>query len=118
MSAIDFDTCTVETLRDELARLTGWRFGSERWWSTPSKHPATYTDQIGQAHPIPWTLDAIAAMMPEGWKWNWIANYKDGVWQARAEAPTRHYHCADAPTELEARARCVAKVLRHTKETP
>lgn len=59
-------TATNEELRDWLARDMGWTFRSacgNHWWEQSEGDPGT------ENHPIPNTLDAAAAAMPEGWDW-------------------------------------------------
>jgi hypothetical protein len=56
---------TVDQCRDKLAEMEGWKKKHERWY-----HPVWHKLGSGQKrHPIPATLDAAAAAMPEGWWW-------------------------------------------------
>jgi hypothetical protein len=62
-------------LRDELARVLGWKQHPEipRVWWGPAQ---TFDDEGTATHPIPNTLDAAAACLPEGWTWWKVA----GAW--------------------------------------
>lgn len=75
---IDTNTMTLDEIRDWLAERKGWTrttitmtdgqpipIGSEWHKPTNSGSPGSLTWCI---HPIPATLDAAAAAMPEGWR--------------------------------------------------
>ncbi len=65
-------------VRDELARLAGWRNIAGIGWC----HPNVSDDVI--QHPIPNTLDE-AAKLPEGWAW-FVRHCRipRGEWEAQA----------------------------------
>ncbi len=50
------------TARDTIAELLGWK-REYQWW----RHPTI--DCVVNAHPIPNTIDFIAAVWPEGVRW-------------------------------------------------
>jgi hypothetical protein len=63
----DPNTMTLDEIRDWLTQKAGWthRKAQDLWFAKD--------DPIGmftcRSHPIPPTLDAAAAAMPEGWTW-------------------------------------------------
>ena len=65
---MDPNTMTLDEAREWLAKNSGpWSLRNGRWY-----HRDWHKSGSGQRHhPIPPTLDAIAACMPEGWYW-WI----------------------------------------------
>jgi hypothetical protein len=69
---------TTTECRDKLAEMEGWKKKHGRWY-----HPVWHKLGSGQKrHPIPATLDAAAAAMPEGWGWelsynNWWTDLSD-----------------------------------------
>lgn len=94
--SIDPDTCTIEELRDELARLTGMDL---------------------------WTLDAIASLIPLGWCWelNVMAPPQGAtayIYHPAAIDERGHFLVGPRDTPIDALARCVAKVLTHIKGAP
>ena len=102
---LNLDTCTIDELRDELARL-----------SPPT---AMFADDDGVAHRCllhRWTLDAIAGLMPKGWTWKLeYAGVYSQAWLFSPDGQPYSFD-ADGKTPIEALARCVAKVLRAVKE--
>lgn len=74
---------TKNQLRDRLAELTGWKLIGGKYWMPAG--PASL--RVGQKrHPIPTTLDGIAALWNEhakGWRWAKMP----GVWVAWKNAP-------------------------------
>lgn len=66
----DFDTMTLDELRDWVARDDGL---------PPNTLADVMLDGIGkyEEHPIPATLSAADAAMPEGWVWR----RSDGSWR-------------------------------------
>jgi hypothetical protein len=125
---LDLDTCTVPELQDELARLTGWiPWGKPEcgWCKLEDNIDDELPHSFQASHPIPWTLDAIAALMPQGWRWDGVHESDNNEWGVLAyirggikKPAPRWFRISRANTELEARARCVAKVLRHVQEKP
>ncbi len=111
---------TLQETLDEIARLKGWRrFGQggslSDWWGR---------DKVETfEHPVPATLDAIAALWPHR-RWGIAVDCYSPLgkgWDAvatRLGHPTgdgefRHVY---GETELEARAALLLAVLRHEKE--
>jgi len=78
---------TVDEMRDYVAlhlgnkRLPFWtETGTvEQRWKGPHS-----PDMWAQEHPLPYTLDAIAAALPPGWEWNGILLQMNQVWYASA----------------------------------
>lgn len=112
--SINLDTCTVEELRDELATVGGgpWEKRNGRWY-----HRDWHKLGSGQKrHPVPWSLGFVADLMPDGWQ---IEVHQCTHLDGRTEAWLIHAYFnkgereahSEGKTELEARARCVAKVL-------
>jgi len=66
---MDPNTMTLDEAREWLAKNSGpWSLRNGRWY-----HRDWHKSGSGQRHhPIPPTLDAIAACMPEGWRWSRI----------------------------------------------
>lgn len=102
-----------ETL-DEIARLTGWRrFGSggslSNWWGRGKDE--TFD------HPVPATLDAIAGLMPKGWKWG-VIHSEHGTfgWASPPDRPDAFE--SEGTSELEVRALVALAVLRHKSTHP
>lgn len=69
----DFDTMTLDELRDWVARDDGL---------PPNTLADVMLDGIGkyEEHPIPATLSAADAAMPEGWDWQRNDLYWFGFW--------------------------------------
>lgn len=132
----NLDTCTLDECRDEVARLLGWERDMYEISHLEGldSHDVTgpwYRNgvrRLASHHPVPLSLDWIAAAMErhaKGWRvriTNWEDPYEDG-WGC--ESFHRDYPslrvCSDSPTELGARLRCFAKVLRlvqSAKENP
>jgi len=79
------NTASLEELRDWLAERRGWKLvtsgtffgtnsdGSKFPWRPTPDWPLWHLDKKelreGSNHPIPATLDAAAAAMPDGWTW-------------------------------------------------
>jgi hypothetical protein len=82
-------------VRDELARLAGWKRIGSVW--VHGEEQVEVED-----HPIPNTLDH-AAKLPEGWGWDYMAMEADGMWYARAYRPGETLVTMRGPTELAAR---------------
>lgn len=115
---------TLEQVRDEIAGMMGYNHAERsRLIDFPHwrKDGDAYRDEEGNpSHPIPTTLDGIAAMMPEGWhvtieqlaarEWRVRARLRDGVNYEVGPRVMLH-----APTELEARTRLLHSVITATK---
>jgi len=118
---------TIDTIRDELAELTGYTkaadptkytFENVTVWLNPHGMPVMDVDWGIYDHPIPTDLDGIAAMMPEDYRVS-VQDYSDG-WYAlvrhKTVSPGKVAHRAEQyPTELEARTRLLHAVLTATK---
>lgn len=80
---------TMEQVRDRVAVLMGWKqpgaspagsgISCHRWWRVLNAELRQYESTN---HPIPSSLDGIAALWPKGWTWRrndrgWIA-FRDG----------------------------------------
>ena len=124
---------TIDTIRDEIAGMLHWELvtadavnGDDRggWggnWSASCIGKWKNTKEPrwpAVEHPIPTTLDGIAAMMPEDYRVN-ILQYSDG-WYAHARhrqvSPGKIAHKAEQyATEYEARLRLTHAVLTATK---
>lgn len=120
----DFDTMPIEEVRDAVARMLGWNLEEssalgQRFWN--HRGPSGFIDRAGCVgfDPVPMTLDAVAGLMPEGWCWRRIGQnyFLQSSWAAGAIAKAVNQipdaFFAHGPTELEARLRCIAKVLSH-----
>lgn len=118
---------TIDTIRDEIAGMMGWVRRQQiipDAKGVPTERGLTWAratwplDYQSSGHPIPPTLDGIAAMMPGDYRVN-ILQYTDG-WYAHARhkqvSPGKIAHKAEQyPTELEARTRLLHAVLTATK---
>jgi len=119
---------TIDTIRDELAELTGYTkaadptkytFEDVTVWLNPHGMPVMDVDWGIYDHPIPNDLDGIAAMIPDGLAIvveKFLNGNGDWVWAARArKGPTCVGAVTDADTEYEARTRLLHAVLTATK---
>lgn len=112
---MDVDKMTVDECRDWLADKDGWvkvkgTYGEGTW-----RHRSTLYDPCSNwSHPIPATLDAAAAAMPEGWMVKLEITSNGQCW---AEASRKRNYLpvddsdpyATGTTELEARFRLAVK---------
>ena len=109
---MNYDTMTLDELRDEAARLTGHTRreppgGGDPFWTHESSRDALYV------HPLPPTLDAVAKAMPKGV----MVQIRQGAewWTAEEVTVMRGgwvIECsAVGPDELTARLRLLCKVL-------
>lgn len=113
---------TLEECRAELAEAEGWTYSDDhdKGWTRPG-----YPGWMG-VHPIPATLDAAAAAMPEHWQTSMVCRCfgdwskypekkKDDAWCAMgmraADSVTGRYR-AFADTELLARFRLAVAARR------
>jgi hypothetical protein len=64
---------TLDQCRDRLAERKGWLKSTGGSWVRQINPGCVETCCL--AHPIPPTLDAIAACMPEGWRWERNVSY-------------------------------------------
>ena len=84
---------TLDECRDFIARDEGWEFNTRVFgcWSS-----AEYGVKSQENHPVPETLDAAAAALPEGW--SLVVTHDpemfDGKWVAAAK-----YHSDRATTQ-------------------
>ena len=102
---------SIKQLRDELARLMGWRKHEGRW-VPPNIHPETNLLAMPHLHPVELSLDWLAAHeLPDGWRW-WLIDggNEDGNWEVTVQGgEDGDTLTGEAPTELHARlAACVA----------
>jgi hypothetical protein len=80
---MDPTTMTLDEIRDWAARRHGWDTGIDGesniyyWWKAPF-----LVDTATHHHPIPPTLDAIAGLMPSGWKTFRVWKGQAGEWRA------------------------------------
>jgi len=125
MSDTNPDTMTLDQCRDELARMMPeqYRLDGDEWFDR-------HGGNCGTSHPIPPTLDAIVAAMPEGWRleitvWNVDGATHGAIAEACPEKVCGTGHHEDdwethkaatlrchADTELLARARLAVKCRR------
>ena len=123
MTRPDPNTASLDALRDELARLTGWgllahsdAFIMDRVWQHPNGSTST--------SPCPNTIDGLAKVWPEGWRFSvdnlGFDNNDEGRWRACGCPDTDdgpdHYIYSHAPTEFEARLRLTVAVLQHKED--
>jgi hypothetical protein len=112
---------TLQETLDEIAEALGHRRCDKHhgWWIV-GKCPDG-DDMLQRFHPVPATLDAIAALWPEGrWEMSirtWATEHGCCEWMARArrQGEPRGVETECFPTELEARAALLLAVLRHEK---
>lgn len=109
---MNYDTCTLDELREALAILTGWTHRPEfgQW------HHRTITgiDGVRYSNPVEWTLDEISTLMPESHHWDYIRQRNaEQPWYSQVESPRveESRYGSQGYSEIEARARCLAKVL-------
>jgi hypothetical protein len=97
---------SIESVRDEIAGLLGWELYGSSW----RFNGALY----GRIHPIPSTLDGVAALWPKGWAW-----IRYGcVWSANAASRGgfgNYAHTEDTGDELADRTRLLLAVLKAEK---
>lgn len=121
---MNHDTATLDEVRDEVARLQGWdnnvfMLNGDRQWKREVPLLADGRrgiPEMSDVHPVPPSLDAIAAMMPEGWFTSvehftstpirWLSSAVNGFSYGQSAL-------GEGATELEARLRCLCKVLSH-----
>lgn len=104
MSKIEPNTMTLYEIRDWLAERKGWKLDVlGAWYMDLPDGNRRYS-----MHPIPPTLDAAAAAMPEGWEWEMHNRNVGGAVTIRAIPPTGYWDRAikaSGDTELLARFR-------------
>jgi len=101
---------TLDQIRDEVAGMMGWHMN-------PDPEDRCWIDTQGVYlheelnHPVPSDLGGIAAMMPEGWKWQ-VGNYgvKDSEAAAWRESAVDR-HGTFGPTPVESLTRLLHAVL-------
>ena len=105
---MNIDTASITELRDELAGLMGHTQheppgSGDPYWTHESSRDAIYE------HPIPLTLDFVAAAMQEtGWVWR-----RSDCWYAFLPQHATHKHghsTADTGDELADRLRLLVKI--------
>lgn len=111
------ETMTLEELRGELAATRGWTRTRDGFWVHPNDDDKEAMSQRSGVlprnnHPVPPTLDSIAAAMPEGW--TIVVVQTPGEWQASS----LNGCLCRADTEILARARLAVACRRASKETP
>ena len=115
---MDTPTKTFDPMTAPLDEVMEWLAGKDGWhkcdmgWARrvplPEWRGATVEEVVD--HPI--TLDRLAGMLPEGWKWGPMWDAADGWYAKVCYTPECVWFEAEQrPTELEARARVVAAVL-------
>lgn len=112
---IDPDTASLDQLRDECAVLLGWTQRDGDIWTRPNGDDRGYSSRMH--NPCPATLDFVAGAIPRGWYVR--IEHDDGGehwWLAEAWTQRDDRVITEADTELTARYRLLAKVLRHEKE--
>lgn len=115
---IDPSTMTLDEIRDWLAERKGWERRSTHYDGTPLvgtqerwfKYDCIYVGGEDD-HPIPRTLDAAAAAMPETWKSWSVSSHMDVMNEYTAQAfrdGSSDERYATADTEILARFRLAA----------
>jgi hypothetical protein len=84
---MDPTTMTLDEIRDWAARRQGWDAyvasnGITVWHRGGFGKADDPYQQSGSSHPIPPTLDAIAGLMPSGWKTFRVWKGQAGEWRA------------------------------------
>lgn len=75
----DFDKMTLDELRDWVAREVHMYDASRGVYVLPTAERGV-VEAIYSNHPVPATLDAASAAMPEGWTWQRNDLYWFGFW--------------------------------------
>ena len=75
---------TVDEMRDYVAECL--YNCAKTWPENPRGYQWEYahSPDTGFPHPLPHTLDAIAAALPSGWEWNGILLQMNRIWHASA----------------------------------
>jgi diadenosine tetraphosphatase ApaH/serine/threonine PP2A family protein phosphatase len=99
-------TMNLDELRDAHAKRLGWEWqGGCKWFNSRK----TGIDATIYSHPVPDTLDAIAALMPSGWEVFRVWQGQLGEWRAYVrigeEDQWRKVVAPDTDDELLDRAR-------------
>ncbi len=102
---------TLQETLDEIAEALGYEYGTWGW-----QKQAGDKFQVALRHPVPATLDAIAALMPKGWHVT-ITLFPSGDVTCDALHLQRGIPVGAfaAPTMLESFAALLLAVLRHEK---
>lgn len=101
-------------VRDELARLAGWKRIGSVWVHAEEQVEV-------EDHPVPNTLDH-AAKLPEGWVWDCISRSANGAWYAMAWGSSGEIGCRkqgmQGTTELTARfaLRLAVEKIEHERK--
>ena len=105
---IDLRTASVDEMRDWLAVQQGWKFNDVvRTWFRNDDPPET--ERIPPNHPIPATLDAIAAVWgTELVEWMWK---RSGGWDAWKRGTNTYVYVFDTGDELADRLRLTCLAL-------
>lgn len=131
---------SLDEIRDELARMDGWKAPGEPLptgpgTSWPQDKPGTLVldcwtkmtadgrrvDKTRQSHDVEPTLDGAAAALPEGWLWTVENQYGNAAFEAAA-MPDSGEPIGEAslfvkgPTELHARYALAVAVRRKMQE--
>lgn len=117
---------TTDEARDEVAKLLGWRLVAESndiqrtcWINElyngePGTGRCIISSGGDDLHPIPTTIDGIAALWPEDW-WITVSNCDNtklpGRWHARGGNNTHFIPWQMGDTEYEARLTLLLAVL-------
>lgn len=101
---------TLEEVRDEIAELQGWVYDGDLWLRGENNA------EVETTHPVPESLDTVAALMPEGWIVSLNQWRRPVPWTALATS-NEHNGISDAvkssgDTELLARFRLLLLILR------
>lgn len=102
---------TLQETLDEIAEALGYEYGTWGW-----QKQAGDKFQVALRHPVPATLDAIAALMPKGWTWNLSKDTTDQLVYCWAfTGGHADIVISNGTTELESFAALLLAVLRHEK---
>jgi hypothetical protein len=101
---------TLDETRDEIAKAIGWIARKHRGGLIVWTRGEVETGD----HPVPATLDAIAALWPMSKPFR--LDFHEPTTGRRMWRAFSGNRTADAHTELEARAALLLAVLRHEKE--
>lgn len=115
MPETPIDAMSLDECQDELARAQGWRSDNIGWHRGDR---GTLDCEYAQdhEHPIPSTLDAIAACMPEGCHTQIVIGAGVHVVGWRPDDASHASHIRkNADTEILARARLALACIRATK---
>jgi hypothetical protein len=116
---------TLDECRDEIAVAIGWVRDRPSVYATGSWRGPDNAWMHGLDHPVPATIDSIAASLPPEYEWRTVARFRLADGAETGWGATVQYGAPDEPwyvnvrgcdTEILARARCCVAAWRKYKE--